>query len=440
MGSMIQKIHGRDLKGCPDVLCLEKPEVITQIHEAYLEAGADIISTCSFSANAVSLADYGLAEKAYEISKAAGELARKAADTYSKPDKKRFAAGSMGPTSKSGSICQDINDPEKRSITWDELETAYYDNARGLLDGGADLLLLETIFDTLNAKAAIAAVLRLREERNADIPLIISASVDNEGGRLLSGQNLEAFVVSVSHAEPFAIGLNCSFGAEKILPHLSALSSFSPFPISCYPNAGFPDVSGTYSEGPEQTARIMKQFFEQGLVNIVGGCCGTTPDHIAAIAGLAKKYPPRSLLLREKPVQNFLSGLEVFPLPHGTGESKETCDHKLSALIKNNKMEDAVDHLSEMIETGADSIKIYLGDELSSEKEKVVRFINTALFDPAIARAPIMLESADWEILEAALKCIQGKSLVKISLEKGDDNFHRFAALIRRYGAELVVK
>ena len=421
MGSMLKE------QKLADMLCLEKPALIVSIHNAYLEAGADIISSCSFNANAISLADYGLADKAYEISRAAAALAREAADKFSTAEKKRFAAGSMGPTSKSASICQDLNDPGKRSVSWDELEAAYYDNARGLLDGGADLLLLETIFDTLNAKAAIAAVMRLREERNADIPLMISATVANDAGRLLSGQSLEAFAVSVSHAEPFSIGLNCSFGAERLFPHLAALSAFTPFSVSCYPNAGLPDQSGAYREGPEQTALFMKKFFEQGIVNIAGGCCGTTPAHIAALAELAKNYKPRPL--REKPAQNFFAGLEAFAL---SGAVNAAYDQRLSGFIKNNLPEDAANLLNDLIDDGAEFIKICLDDDLS--REQIVCFLNNILFDPSIARVPIFFECSSRELLVAALKCVQGKSLVSSScFKKEDSEFLR--QFIRRYGA-----
>ncbi|MDR1898915.1 MAG: homocysteine S-methyltransferase family protein, partial [Treponema sp.] len=298
MGSMIQGLHLGEgdfrgsrfashptpLLGCNDLLCLTRPEAIRGIHEAYLEAGADIIETCSFNSTALSLGDFGIGELAYEISAAAARLARLAADAFSTPDKRRFVAGSIGPTAKSASISPDIDDPEKRSVYWDELEAAYYDNARGLLDGGADILLIETVFDTLNAKAAIFAAKRLMEERSIEVPLWISATVNDSAGRLLSGQTIEAFCVSVLHAEPWALGLNCSFGAEKLLAHIRNLAGFVPCLVSAHPNAGMPNEEGRYDESPETMAGLIEAYLRPGLVNIIGGCCGTTPAHIAAIA------------------------------------------------------------------------------------------------------------------------------------------------------------
>jgi len=440
MGSMLK---GHKLS---DLLCLSNPELITAVHDAYLEAGADIISTCSFNANAISLAEYGMADKAYEISQAAGAIARQSADKFSASGKRRFAAGSMGPMTKSASIASDLSDPGKRSISWDELEAAYYDNACGLLDGGVDILLLETIFDTLNAKAAIAAVIRLREERKACIPLIISATVSGAGGRLLSGQTIEAFAVSVSHAEPLAIGLNCSFGAEKLLPHLAKLSAFTQFPVICYPNAGLPDSSGTYSDGPEVMSGFMKTFFEQRLVNIAGGCCGTTPAHIAAIAELAKDYSPRPL--PEKPKISYLSGLEVLPFPErGSAEfiiigerANVAGSRKFLKLVQNGDWDEAVNVAEETLSAGARVIDVCMDNALLDGKAAMVQFLNNALFNPEIARFPVMPDSSRWDILEAALKCIQGKPLVNsISLKEGEAEFLRRAALIRRYGAAVMV-
>jgi 5-methyltetrahydrofolate--homocysteine methyltransferase len=452
MGSMLQ-----DYK-LSEVLCLEKPELITQVHEAYLEAGADIISTCSFNANAVSLTGYQIAEKAYEISKAAGKLARQAADKYSTSEKKRFAAGSMGPTPKSACFYPDINDPAKRNINWDELETTYYDNARGLLDGGVDLLLVETIFDTINAKAAISAVMRLREERNIPIPLIISASLANKAGRILSGQTLEAFAVSVSHAYPLAIGLNCSYGADIMFPYISQLSTFTQYPVIFYPNAGLPEKTGDYCERPEKTAETFKKYFERKLINIAGGCCGTTPEHIAAISKIAKNYSPR--LIQEKYNRHFLSGLEVFSLPSDaychmnkypvecfnekailktTGKFNSRKAESLSDCLKNNCIEDAFDLANEIIDEGAKILPVHIAPELPGGKETVTRFFNTLLFDPSIARHPILLECSNYKFLESALKCIQGKSLVNVkNLRVSEGEFSCYIALIRRLGAAMV--
>ncbi|MDR2072023.1 MAG: methionine synthase [Spirochaetaceae bacterium] len=434
--------HPVNVQGCNDLLCITRPGLISSIHESYLKVGADIVSSCSFNATSVSLADYGLDGMAYEISRAAAGLARKAAEKFSSPEKPRFVAGSMGPTSKSGSISPDMDDPGRRSISWDELEAAYYDNARGLLDGGAHILLLETIFDTLNAKAAIAAILRLRKERNENIPLMISATISDASGRILSGQTLEAFAVSVSHADPWSLGLNCSLGAEKILPHLEVLSSITSVLVSCHPNAGLPNNLGAYDEGPGETALYMKEFLDRGLVNILGGCCGTTPDHIAAIAGLAKNYKPRRIPALEK--RTVLAGLE--PLPVGKefidiGERTNVAgSKKFLRLVQNNSWEEALDIAREMIAGGARIIDVCMDDALLPGRETMIRFLNLMLSDPEIARIPVMADSSRWEILEAALKCIQGKGLVNsISLKEGEKEFLYRARLIRRYGAAAVV-
>ena len=314
MGSMIQsrkfseadfrgerfKDHSRPLAGCNDLLCLTKPQAVSEIHEAYLAAGADIIETCSFNSTSVSLAEYGIGSLAYEISAAAAALARAAADKYSAADKPRFVAGSMGPTAKSASLSLGMDDSDENFT--EELETAYYDNARGLLDGGADILIIETVYDMLNAKAALLAIERLQKElqaaggsRDADsgIPVIVSATISDNSGRLLSGQNPEAFCAALLQAQPWALGLNCSFGADTLLPHLRKLAAAAPCLTSAHPNAGLPNDSGQYDETPEKMAASIEEYFKSGVVNIIGGCCGTTPRHIAAIAEIALKYTPR---------------------------------------------------------------------------------------------------------------------------------------------------
>jgi 5-methyltetrahydrofolate--homocysteine methyltransferase len=437
--------HKTELAGCNELLCLTRPDLITSIHEAYLEAGADIISSCSLSSNAVSLADYGLADRAYEISRAAGILARTAADKYGTAKKPRFAAGSVGPTSKSASISPDMEDPSRRSVDWDELEGAYREAIRGLLDGGVHLILLETFFDTLNAKAAAAAVMRLREERREAIPLIISATISGPSGRLLSGQTVEAFAVSLAHAGPWALGLNCSLGAEKLLPHLEALASFTPFLVSCHPNAGLPDQMGNYAEGPEETAAFIKAYLDRGLVNILGGCCGTTPAHIAAVADLARRYAPR--IPPQKSTASFLAGLEVLPVGEGkegftpAGERTNVAgSRKFLRLVRDQAWDQAVNVAREMITAGSRITDVCMDDALLDGKAAMVRFLNLALADPEIARFPVMPDSSRWDILEAALKCIQGKALVNsISLKEGEDEFLRRAGLLRRYGAAAVV-
>jgi 5-methyltetrahydrofolate--homocysteine methyltransferase len=435
--------HPLPLAGCNDLLCLTRPELISSIHEAYLKAGADIISTCSFNASSVSLADYGLGERAYDISRAAAGLAREAAAAYSSYAKPRFVAGSMGPTPKSLSISPDIEDPGKRAVGWDEMESAYYDNARGLVDGGADILLIETVFDTLNAKAALFAVSRLCEERKLDIPVMISATVSDASGRLLAGQTLEAFAVSVLHGRPWSLGLNCSLGAEKMLAHLETLAAVSPVWTSCYPNAGLPDKFGAYREGPAETAGFIKTFFEKGLVNIAGGCCGTTPEHIAEIARLAESYAPRKPP-KDSRIHCFFAGLEALDPDRGFVDIGERTNvagsRKFLRLVREGSWEQALDIARAMADEGAGIIDVCMDDALLDPKASMIRFLSIGLSDPGIARLPVMIDSSSWEVLEAALACVQGKSIVNsISLKEGEAEFLRRASLIRRYGAAAVV-
>jgi 5-methyltetrahydrofolate--homocysteine methyltransferase len=436
--------HETALLGCNDVLCLTRPDVISAIHEAYLRVGVDIIETCSFNATSVSLADYGLGGLAYEISLASARLARKSADRFSIGDKPRFVAGVLGPTAKSASISPDMNDPGKRGVSWDELEKAYYDNAQGLLDGGADILMIETIFDTLNAKAAIFAVSRLLEERDLKdaVPVMISATVSDAAGRLLSGQTVEAFCVSVLHAAPWSVGLNCSFGAERLKRHIEDLSRFAPCLISAHPNAGMPNRFGEYDETPESMALCIEEYMKEGLVNIVGGCCGSTPAHIAAIAKKAAAYAPRIPPASHK---TFLAGLEPLLVDRSRfidiGERTNVAgSRKFLRLIKDENYQEAMGIARDMIEEGAAIIDICMDDALLDAKTAMVRFLNLALSDPDIARVPVMVDSSRWEVIEAALKCIQGKGLVNsISLKEGEEEFLRKARLARRYGAAAVV-
>jgi 5-methyltetrahydrofolate--homocysteine methyltransferase len=441
--------HPKALLGCNDLLCLTKPEVISAIHESYLRAGADIIETCSFNATSVSLDDFGLGSLAYEISAAAAGLARKAADLFSSPEKKRFVAGSMGPTAKSASLSPDIGDPGKRGISFDELAAAYYDNARGLVDGGADLLLIETVFDTLNAKAAIFAVQRLTEERHTDIPLMISATVAGPSERLLSGQTLEAFCVSVLHRRPWSIGLNCSFGAEKLKAPATEIAALAPCLTSAHPNAGMPNQFGGYDESPESTAAFVEEYLKEGLVNIIGGCCGTTPDHIAAIAAKAAGYSPRKIPARPGPRRTFLAGLEALSIPGETqparlvytGERTNVAgSREFLRLITEEKYAEALGIARRMIEAGAAIINICMDDALLDAEKAMAAFLTQALSDPDIARVPFMIDSSRWNVIEGALKYIQGKALVNsISLKDGEGELLRRARLAQSYGAAVVV-
>ncbi|MDR2101758.1 MAG: homocysteine S-methyltransferase family protein [Treponema sp.] len=440
--------HGRDLRGCNDLLCLTKPQVISSIHESYLAAGADIIETCSFNATAVSLEDYGIADLAYEISRASARLAREAADRFSTQDKPRFVAGSMGPTAKSAGISPDMNEPAKRGITWDELEAAYYDNARGLLDGGADILLIETVFDALNAKAAIAAVKRLGEERYPDPrsapPLMISATVSETGGRLLTGQTLEAFCISVLHGDPWSVGLNCSFGAERLKAHIREIAGFVPCLVSAHPNAGMPNRFGEYDETPESMGAHIEEYLREGLVNIVGGCCGSTPEHIRVMAAKIPHYPPRTLPAPQG--KTFLAGLEGLSISRErgfieVGAGTNGADNpEFLRLIREEDYEEAAELARDAAERGAAIIDIGMDDPLLDAPAAMVHFINLILSYPDVARLPVMVDSSRWELIEAALKCLPGKGLVNsISLQEGAEVFLRRARRVRFYGAAVMV-
>ena len=432
MGSLISSLRP-EYKGCKDILCQSDPDLIYGIHEEYLKAGADIIETNSMNSTAVSLRDYGHADFAYELSFSAASLARKAADSFSTPDKPRFVAGSIGPTSKSLSISHDINDPGKRAIGWDELEAAYYDNARGLLDGGADLIMIETFFDTLNAKAAIFAVRRLSEESGIDVPLIVSATV-SEGGKLLSGQTVEAFCVSVQHAAPIALGLNCSFGAEKLKPHIEVMSAAAPCLVSAYPNAGLPNSQGLYDQSPEVMADQIEEYLCKGIVNIVGGCCGSTPAHIAAIAARAENYKPRSV--PGHPQKTKLAGLEVMELKHERINLAENAG--FLSFVKKGEYENAVDITREMIEAAPALpalIDVCIPD---ASPEIMSAFLSFALQYPDLARLPIMISSSRWDVIEAGLKCLQGKGMVNFTgLEEGNEEYLHYLNLVNSYGAVL---
>jgi 5-methyltetrahydrofolate--homocysteine methyltransferase len=423
--------HPVSLKGCVDLLCLTKPEIISGIHEAYLEAGADIIETCSLNSTSIGLESYGLKDLSYEISAAAAALARKAADKYSSARKKRFAAGSIGPTSKSASITPDLDEPEKRAVSWDELEAAYYDNARGLLDGGADIIIIETIFDTLNAKAAQFAVNRLAAERGIDIPVIVSATV-SESGRLLTGQDLKAFCASVLPGNPWAVGLNCSFGAAALTPYLEELAAAAPCPLIAYPNAGLPDKDGIYSDSPEIMASQMEKWFQKKLVNIAGGCCGSTPLHIAAIAASAQNYKPRT----PPPIPEgkvFLAGTRTLELEREKLKSLKDASSSaaFTACLEAGDYEGAIDEALTETENGADILFIR-PDKAPNPMLAAQRLIFLANCFSELAGLPIGIESASPIIVEAALKCTQGRALVKCN---GNE---KIMGLAIKYGAEYL--
>jgi len=445
MGSLIQVLnldekdfrgeafadHYVPLKGCNDLLCLTRPGAIGAIHDTYLEAGADIIETCSFNSTSISLSDYGLGNMAYNISAAAAAVARKSADKFSTDEKPRFVAGSIGPTAKGASLYPDINDPSKRSIRWDELEAAYYDNARGLLDGGADILLVETVFDTLNAKAALFAINRLLEERRIDVPVMISAAISGESGRLLSGQNLEAFCVSLLYAKPWSIGLNCSFSAQYLLPHVRLLAETLPCFVSAYPNAGLPNQFGRYEETPDLMAAAIETFFEEGLVNIIGGCCGSTPAHIAAIAEKAADHEPRKI--PDVWSSYLFSGLEPFAAENNTVRVKNNSE--FLETLKKGEYEDAADIARDIVEDGSAILNIE-----TDSSEAAGAFLDYALMNPYIAKVPFMINSSKKTVLETGLKRLQGRGLAgPVNLKDGEAAFVEKARLILRYGAAAAV-
>ncbi len=460
MGTMIQryKLEEEDyrgerfknvkqlVKGNNDLLNLTQPQIIREIHEAYLEAGADIIETNTFNGTRISQSDYGLEEYVYEINLNAARIACEAADKFTKqnPRKPRFVAGAMGPTNKTASMSPEVNDPGFRNVSFDELRDNYYEQAKALLEGGADILLVETIFDTLNAKAALFAINELMKKRGEPIPVMVSGTIADASGRTLSGQTLEAFFTSVSHIDLLSVGLNCSLGAEQIRPHLEELSKIAPFPVSVYPNAGLPNQFGEYDETPQQMSMYMRDFIDHQFVNIVGGCCGTTPDHIREIARLAEKGHYRHI--PPKPHVTEVSGLEPLKIDRqknfiNIGERTNVSgSRKFARLIREGKYEEALSVAREQVEGGAQILDVNLDDGMLDAEKEMVKFLNMLASDPEIARLPIMIDSSKWEVIEAGLKCIQGKGIVNsISLKNGEQDFIEKAEKIRDYGAAVVV-
>ena len=435
-----------DLKGNNDLLVLTQPELIKQLHNAYLDAGADIIETNSFNANRISMADYHMEELSYELNVAAARLAREAADsrTEQQPDKPRFVTGVLGPTNRTASISPDVNDPGKRNIDFDTLRAAYAEACRGLIAGGADLLLIETIFDTLNAKAAIFAIHEVFDEVGYKLPIMISGTITDQSGRTLTGQTTEAFYNSIAHAEPISVGLNCALGPKDLRQYVKELSRMAGTHVSAHPNAGLPNEFGEYDEGPEEVAGEIREWAEQGFLNIVGGCCGTMPEHIQAIHEAVKPYAPRALPAIPKATR--LSGLEPCNISEDSlfvniGErTNVTGSKKFLRLIKEEDYETAQEVALNQVENGAQVIDINMDEGLLDAKTCMVRFLNLISAEPEISRVPIMLDSSKWEVIEAGLKCIQGKGIVNsISLKEGEENFLEQARLIRRYGAATVI-
>ncbi|MGC2779432.1 MAG: homocysteine S-methyltransferase family protein, partial [Bradyrhizobium sp.] len=459
MGTMIQALQldeaafrserfkdfHRDLRGNNDLLILTQPQAIEDIHAQYLRAGADIVATNTFSATSIAQADYDLSDIIYELNREGARLARNAATRVAAEDgKQRFVAGAMGPTNRTASISPDVSNPGYRAVTFDDLRLAYGEQARGLLDGGADILLLETIFDTLNAKAALYAIAELAEERGIDVPVMISGTITDKSGRLLSGQLPEAFWNSVRHAKPLTIGFNCALGAEDLRAHVADIGRVADTLVCAYPNAGLPNEFGQYDETPAYMARLIGEFASAGLVNIVGGCCGTTPDHIAAIAAAVAPHKPRTV--PEIAPRLRLSGLEPFELTPeipfvNVGErTNVTGSAKFRKLVTAGDYTAALQVARDQVENGAQVIDVNMDEGLLDSEAAMRTFLNLVAAEPDIARVPVMVDSSKFHVIEAGLKCVQGKPVVNsISLKEGEEKFLHEARIARRHGAAVVV-
>ena len=434
------------LKGNNDMLCLTRPDVIEEIHRKYLEAGADIIETNTFNATAVSMADYHMQAYCREINLAAARLARKIADEYTArtPEKPRFVAGSVGPTNKTCSMSPDVNNPAFRALTFDELSEAYREQMEALLEGGVDAILIETIFDTLNAKAAVLAAETAMQNLGRKVPLMLSVTVSDVAGRTLSGQTLDAFLASVQHADIFSIGLNCSFGARQLKPFLEQLARRAPYYISAYPNAGLPNSLGQYDQTPEEMAAEVKEYIDEELVNIIGGCCGTTEAYIAKYQELIKDAKPHAPA--PKPDYLWLSGLELLEVTPEINfvNVGERCNvagsRKFLRLINEKKYDEALSIARKQVEDGALVIDVNMDDGLLDAAEEMTTFLNLVASEPDIARVPVMIDSSKWEVILAGLKCVQGKCIVNsISLKEGEEAFVEHARTVKQYGAAVIV-
>ncbi|NBC84206.1 MAG: methionine synthase [Bacteroidetes bacterium] len=460
MGSLIQEYkleeedyrgekfadHASSQKGNNDLLSMTQPDIIREIHEKYLEAGADIIETNTFNANRISLADYDLQDQVYEMNMAATKLAREAADKYTEktPDKPRFVAGSIGPTNKTLSLSPDVNDPGFRAVTFDELKEVYAEQTEGLIDGGSDVLLVETVFDTLNAKAALYAIEEVLEKRGSRIPVMVSGTITDASGRTLSGQTVEAFLSSVSHMDLLSVGLNCALGADDLKPYIERLSKNAPMYVSSHPNAGLPNELGGYDQNPEDMSKLVKPYLDESLVNIIGGCCGTTPGHIKAFAELAEKANVRSI--PQPSLDTVLSGLEPLKISKemnfiNIGERTNVAgSKKFARLIKEEQYEEAISVAYSQVEGGAQVIDVCMDDAMIDAEYAMVKFLNLLAAEPDVSKLPIMIDSSKFHVVEAGLKCVQGKSIVNsISLKEGEEIFIEQATKIKNYGAAVVV-
>ncbi len=478
MGTMIQRYNlteedyrgerfkdfPHDLKGNNDLLSLTRPDIIREIHRQYFEAGADIVETNTFSGTSIAMADYHMEDLVYELNYESARIAKEVAEEFTRqnPDKPRFVAGSMGPTNRTASLSPDVNNPGYRAVTFDELVDAYSEQIRGLVDGGADILLVETIFDTLNAKAALFAIAGLTpgpspKERGEKkllplggrpgggfLPIMVSGTITDASGRTLSGQTTEAFLTSVSHLPLLSVGLNCALGADLMRPYVQILAKESPFFTSAHPNAGLPNEMGEYDETAEQMGAVIEDFLQNNFVNIIGGCCGTTPDHIRKIAEIAAKHPPRPL--PEFPKTMKLSGLEPLKVTKETnfvniGErTNVTGSRAFAKLIKAGDYDAALVVARQQVENGAQIIDVNMDEGMLDSVEAMTTFLNLIASEPDISRVPIMIDSSKWEVIEAGLKCVQGKCIVNsISLKEGEEKFKEYAQKVLRYGAATVV-
>jgi len=438
--------HSKDLRQNNDLLNITQPHLIEAIHRQYLEAGADIIETNTFNSNAISMAEYQLQDRVAELNQAGARVARRAADKFmsENPGRVCFVAGSMGPTSRTASMSQNVSSPAARAVTFDQLRRAYYDQARALVEGGVDLLLAETIFDTLNAKAALFAIDQYFEDSGRRVPIMVSVTIVDQSGRTLSGQTVEAFWVSVSHANLFSIGINCALGAKQMRPYIEELSQIAPVYISCYPNAGLPNAFGGFDETPGRMAADLRDFAASGWLNIVGGCCGSTPAHIKAIAEAVRGLKPHALSKPERYTR--FSGLEPLTIRPDTnfvniGErTNVTGSPKFAKLILSGKYEEALAVARQQVEGGAQMIDVNMDEAMLDSEQAMTTFLNYVASEPDIARVPIMIDSSKWSVIEAGLKCVQGKGVVNsISLKEGEEVFKRHARLVRRYGAGMIV-
>ncbi len=425
------KDHSNDLKGNNDILSLTQPEIIKDIHRAYFEAGADIIETNTFNSTAISQADYKTEHLAYEINLTSAKIAMEVANEFNlkNKSKRHIVAGALGPTNKMLSLSPNVNDPGYRAVTFDQMMNAYYDTARGLVDGGVDVLLIETIYDSLNAKAAIYACEKYLEEKGIEIPIMISGTIVDQSGRTLSGQTVEAFFISISHTKNLlSVGLNCALGAKQMRPFVQDLSEASDKFLSVYPNAGLPNEMGDYDETPQTMAEVLDDFLKSGFVNIVGGCCGTTPEHIKVIAELVKNYKPRVPGKKEPYLR--LSGMEpVILRPDSNfmniGErTNVTGSKKFARLIKENNYEEALSVARDQVEGGAQVLDINMDEGMLDSEEAMKTFLNLIASEPDIAKLPLMIDSSKWSVIENGLKCLQGKGIVNsISLKEGEEVF-----------------